>query len=82
MEGGYSFRPTGFLSRIRTFLILDRTEERDASLITRLIFPGAGMDGPRNSFGRFRLAWDRVRSGSETFPRRRFYYSFESPRCH
>src|SRR5207249_10919400 len=76
-EGGYTFHPTGFLSRLRTFLIADKSEDRRGGLISREISPGAGMDGRWSSFMRFRLAWDRVRAGERDIPRRRLLYTVQ-----
>lgn len=76
-ELGYTFRPTGLLSRLRTFLQTDYQADTDGRLILRSISPGAGMDGRWSSFMRYRVAWDRVRSGDRTFPRRQFIYTFQ-----
>src|SRR6185369_1316480 len=76
-EAGFTTRPTGLLSRIRTFLIADYQAEQDGSLISRSISPGVGMDGRWSSFQRYRVAFDRVRSGTKTFPRRQFIYTFQ-----
>jgi hypothetical protein len=73
-ETGYTVFPKGFLSRIRTFLITDYQAERNGALVFRQMSPGAGMDGPLNSFLRVRYENDRVRSGSQTFPRQQFVY--------
>jgi hypothetical protein len=76
-EAGYTFRPTGLLSRVRTFFIADYQAEQDGSLISRSISPGVGMDGRWSSFMRYRVAFDRVRAGDKTFPRRQFIYTFQ-----
>ena len=76
-EAGYTMRPTGLLSRVRTFLIADYQAEQDGSLISRSISPGVGMDGRWSSFMRYRVAFDRVRAGNRTFPRRQFIYTFQ-----
>ena len=73
-ETGYTIFPKGFLSRLRMFLIADRQTDRDGRLISSEISPGAGMDGPWDSFLRFRYANDEVRSGDRTFPRQQFVY--------
>jgi hypothetical protein len=73
-ETGYTFFPKGFLTRIRTFLIADYQADRQGALISRAISPGAGMDGPRSSFLRFRYENNRVRSGSRVFTRQQFVY--------
>ncbi len=73
-EAGYTIRPTGFLSRVRTFFSADYQAETDGSMISRRVSPGMGMDGRWNSFMRFWVNFDRIRSGRETFPRRQFLY--------
>jgi len=73
-ETGYTVFPKGFLSRLRMFLIANRQSDRDGRLISSEISPGAGMDGPWDSFLRFRYANDEVRSGDQTFPRQQFVY--------
>jgi hypothetical protein len=74
-ETGYTVFPSsGFFSRVRTFLITDDQADREGALIFRQVSPGAGMDGRWNSFLRFRYENDRVRSGSQTFPRQQFVY--------
>jgi hypothetical protein len=73
-EGGYTFHPHGFLSRLRTFLILDRQTERNGTPISHQVSPGAGMDTKLNGFMRFRYENDAVRSGDRLFPRQQFVY--------
>jgi hypothetical protein len=73
-EAGYTFRPTGFLRRLRTFAIADRSTERDGSLLNRRLSLGAGMDGKWNSFLRLWYAVDRVRAGEITLPRQQLLY--------
>lgn len=93
LEEGWTFRPTGFLTRVRTFFITDYSKDRDNRLISRQFSPGAGMDGRWSSFMRFRFAWDRVSTvqpfsrgeGSDpsfigeprALPRRRFIYTVQ-----
>jgi hypothetical protein len=76
-EGGYTFRPTNFLSRLRTFLIFDHQTDRSGALILRQVSPGAGMDTKLNGFMRFRYANDDVRSGVRTFPRQQLIYTVQ-----
>jgi hypothetical protein len=77
-ETGYTFRPkTGPVRRLRTFLILDHTTERDGDLIFRQVSPGFGLDGKWNSFVRLRYANDRVRAGSVTLPRQQLVYTVQ-----
>lgn len=76
-EGGYTLRPTGLVRRVRTFFIADYMADRDHNLVSRQVSPGFGLDGRWNSFARFRMAYDRVRSGDRTFPRRRLIYTLQ-----
>ncbi|MEO8432680.1 MAG: DUF5916 domain-containing protein [Acidobacteriota bacterium] len=70
-EGGYTFRPEGFVSRLRTFLIADYSADREHNLIFRQIAPSVGMDTRFNGFLQLRANFDKVRSGGKNLPRRR-----------
>jgi len=72
--GGWTVRPTGFLSRVRTFISVDRQAERTGALISREIVPGMGMDTRWNGFMQFRFIDDRVRAGEQLIGRRQFGY--------
>ena len=73
-EAGWTFRPKGFISRARAFLMLDQQNERDSgALIFHQITPGVGMDTSYNGFMQFRFVNDRVRAGDVTFPRQQFF---------
>jgi hypothetical protein len=54
-HGGWTFRPTNFLSRLRTFATVDRQEDRDGVLINRETELGAGMDTKLSGFMQFRF---------------------------
>jgi hypothetical protein len=73
-ETGWTIHPSGFLSRLRAFLILDRQIDMRGALISHQISPGAGMDTRMSGFMRFRYENDEVRSGPSTFPRQQFVY--------
>jgi hypothetical protein len=77
-ETGYTFRPEGFLRRLRTFAIAEAQEDRQGALINRELSFGAGMDGRFNSFMRFRYGFSRVRAGDITVPRHRLYYQINA----
>ncbi len=63
---GYTFRPEkGFLNRIRTFFIAEHLEDQDGGIVYRQVSPGFGMNGKKNYFGRFRLAFDQIRAVTE-----------------
>jgi hypothetical protein len=72
---GWTFHPTGFLSRVRTFVNVDRQEDRAGSLISREVQPGVGMDTRWNGFVQFRAMDDRILAGSQTIGRRQFGYT-------
>ena len=76
-EVGYTFRPTGLVSRLRTYLIADYQAERDGRLIFRQISPGFGTDGVLSSFTRIRWAHDKVRAGERTFDRQQLVYTVQ-----
>jgi Domain of unknown function (DUF5916) len=76
-EAGYTFRPTGLLSRVRTFFFSDYAAETEGGLITRQLSPGVGLDGRWNSVGRFRVAFDKVRAGDQTFTRNTLVYTLQ-----
>lgn len=71
---GWTFRPKGFVRRLRTFVNLDRQADREGSLISWNVVPGFGMDTRFNGFMQFRYIDDAVRSGADVFERRRFGY--------
>ncbi|HVD77005.1 MAG TPA: DUF5916 domain-containing protein, partial [Vicinamibacteria bacterium] len=74
LEGGYTFRPNGFLRRLRTFYTFDRSTDRDGGLLNRRLSVGTGMDGRWSSFFRFWYAFDRVRAGDVVLPRQQLLY--------
>lgn len=74
-DTGWTFRPHGFLSRLRTFVNVDRQNDRNTgALLDQWVSPGAGMDTRWNGFMQFRYQRDRIRAGAQTFPRQQFLY--------
>ena len=74
-ETGYTFRPEGFFRRVRTFVVGDYTEMTDGRILSSLVSPGAGMDAKWNSFLRFELRSDRIRTpADDVFGRKRLVY--------
>ncbi len=61
-SSGWTFRPTNFLSRLRTFVNVDEQIDRSGNLITSDVQPGFGMDSKLSGFMQFRLIADRVRT--------------------
>ena len=80
-ETGWTFRPTGFFSRLRTFLNVDTQNERGTgALIDHWIGPGINADTRWNGFLQLRYQTDRIRAGAETFPRQQLqFYQRISP---
>ena len=80
-ETGWTVHPSGFFSRVRTFLSLHRQAERDnGSLITHSIAGGANLDTKLNGFVFVRYQRDRVRAADRTFPRHQIdFYQRISP---
>jgi hypothetical protein len=73
-EAGYTFRPQGFLRRLRVFSFGDYIADRQGDLLVRSISAGAGMDGRWASFLRLRYANDRLRTSDVVVPRQRVHY--------
>jgi hypothetical protein len=71
---GWTFRPTGFLTRLRTFLDLTRQEDRSGGLISSLVQPGVGMDARWNGFMQFRFMDEHIRSGDRVIEQKRVGY--------
>lgn len=78
VEGGHTWRPTGFFSRIRAFALGEYQETQDGAMLYRLASVGFGADGKFRSFTRLRLAHDTVAADiGETFDRDRIYYQVQ-----
>jgi Domain of unknown function (DUF5916) len=83
-ETGWSFRPKGFFSRVRPFVNIDNQVERDGGgVIDRTIRSGANMDMRWNGFMIAQFSHERIRAGSQTFPRHQLqFYQRISPTRH
>jgi hypothetical protein len=81
VETGWAFRPKGFFSRVRPFVNLDNQVERDGGgLIDRTVRSGANTDMRWNGFLIAQFADERIRAGSQTFPKRQVqFYQRISP---
>jgi hypothetical protein len=75
-EGGWTFRPNGFLRRLRTFAGVERQTDRSGALISREIEVGTGMDSKLGGFMEYRYSDERVRTSATgiVLPRRLFGY--------
>jgi hypothetical protein len=79
---GWTVRPKNFvLSRIRTFLNLDRQTDLSGTLIGSNIEPGIGMDTKWSGFAQVRFPTNEVRTSTgQLFTRHQFaYYAQISP---
>jgi hypothetical protein len=75
-ETGWTFRPKGILSRIRTFVNVDSQTERDGGgIIDREIRPGVNGDTFWSGYFIAQFQVDRIRAGAVTFPRKQFQWS-------
>jgi hypothetical protein len=74
VEGGQTWRPKGFFSRVRVFAMGEYQQTQNGELLYRLASAGFGADGRRRSFIRIRPAHDTVRSGNDLFDRNRVYF--------
>jgi hypothetical protein len=84
VEGGHTFRPKGFFSRIRVFSMGQYdskvgTDDQavEGAQLYRLISAGFGADGKFRSFIRIRPALEHFRAGNRVFSTRGVYYSVQ-----
>lgn len=71
---GWTFRPTGFASKLRTFVNADRQVDRAGDLISRSVQPGLEMFTRWNGFVQVRYIDDDIRSGGQLIGRRQVGY--------
>jgi hypothetical protein len=77
-EAGYTFRPTGFFNRIRTFAMSEYDSQQDGSRLYRLFAAGFGADGKFRSFTRIRYAYENFRtSDNRILPRHLLIYTIQ-----
>jgi len=77
---GWTFRPTGLLSKLRTFVNVDRQVDRAGALIGRDVQPGVEMNTRWNGFVQFRYIDDDIRTVNELIGRKQVgYYAQFSP---
>jgi hypothetical protein len=77
-EIGYTFRPQGFLRRVRVFSFGGYTTDREGDLINRQVSVGSGMDGRWNSFFRVWYMNERIDSGEGPLPVQRLRFVLQS----
>jgi hypothetical protein len=78
VEVGRTFRPTGFLRRVRSFVFADHQSDQQGALLSRFVSFGAGVDGRYNSFARLRYELNEARSGDVLLTRGRVFYDFQA----
>ncbi len=72
---GWTTRPAGFVSKLRTFVNVDRQVDRSGELIGRDVQPGIAINTRWNGFMQFRYIDDDIRSGNRSIGRKQFGYS-------
>lgn len=73
-NAGWTLRPKGFVSRLRTFINVDHQADLEGGLINRRVEPGLGMDTRLSGFMQYRYIDERILAGDRTLRRRRFGY--------
>jgi len=74
-ETGWTFRPKGFFSSVRTFVNMDHQSERDGGgLIDRWAGPGVSVNTKWNGFAIVRYLDERIRAGDRLFPQRQLVF--------
>jgi Domain of unknown function (DUF5916)/Carbohydrate family 9 binding domain-like len=68
-EAGGTVWPARVLQRLRFFALVDHSASRGRGLLSRQHSAGVAFNGPRDSFGRIRLSFDRVLTGPVVLPR-------------
>jgi hypothetical protein len=61
-NAGWTFRPTNFLSRVRTSVNVDRQTDMSGNLISRRLQPAVGMDTKLSGFMTFQYVEDTIRT--------------------
>jgi len=77
-EVGRTFRPKGFFSRVRTFLLADYLADRGGGVVSQVVIPGLGFDTKYNGSVRLEPRSERVRAVDRVLSRRRLVYSLSA----
>jgi Domain of unknown function (DUF5916) len=72
---GWTFRPAGFVSKLRTFVNVARQTDRAGELIQRSVQPGLAMFTRWNGVLQFRYIDDDIRIGNRSIGRKQFGYA-------
>ena len=78
VEGGRTFRPKGFFSRVRTFAFADYIADREGALLSQVVSGGVGFDAKYNSSAVFQVRSDRILVGGSVLPRTRLVYTLNA----
>lgn len=70
LEGGYTWRPTGFFRRVRLFGEAELQFGLDGSTVSRELQVGVGADGASSSFYRIELESEAIRVGESLLSRK------------
>jgi hypothetical protein len=74
-SAGWTVRPTGFVSKLRTFVNVDRQVAKAGHVIARDVQVGVAMFTGRSGFMQFRYIDDEIRSGNRLIGRRQVGYT-------
>jgi hypothetical protein len=74
-ETGWTFRPKGFFSRIRTFAMAEYDSTQDGAMLYRLRSFGVGGDAKYRTNFRFRYAYEDVNANGQMFQRHQLLYN-------
>jgi hypothetical protein len=74
-EAGYTWRPKGFFSRFRPFVMAEYDTKQDGGMLYRLLSTGFNADGKHRLFMRFRYAYENILSDDKVFQRHQLLYS-------
>jgi Domain of unknown function (DUF5916) len=74
---GWTFRPTGFASKVRTFVNVDRQVDRAGELIGRDVQTGVAMNTRWNGSMAFRYIDDDIQIGNRPIGRKQLGYSVQ-----
>ncbi len=73
-ELGRTFRPTGFVSRVRVFAFADSLADREGELLSQVVASAVRLETKYNGSVLLELRNERIRAGTELLSRRRLVY--------
>lgn len=77
-ESGWTFRPQGFVRRLRTFGIAHRAVDRDGGVLSERAVAAVGLNARFNTFARLEGIYEQTRAGNRLLPRHRIAYRLEA----